>query len=169
MEKSGSSRLVNPRPLKTVEPDTSNHPDWMNSALFCNMQHDISMHAYVRPNEIARIERRPLFFAFTRFHNIYCRTDHVGRNIDSSHNHIFGHADRCTNDASAAEKRQQSYLRKHRDSFFHFIIPIKTLGSSLQGTTRLPTPSSHEFRLIRLGPRHFRSVIHDYFPTKSVI
>ena len=52
---------------------------------------------------------------------------------------------------------------------FSLLIPIEAKWSSLQGNTSLPTPCVHEFRPIRLALRHFRSVIHDYFPTKSVI
>ena len=118
---------------------------------------------------IGNFAGRPLFFAFTRLHDINRSTDDVCRYINSSHHHIFGHTDCCSHDATTAEERQQENLREFQYSYFHFLVPIEAKWSSLQGNTSLPTPCVHEFRPIRLAWRHFRPVIHDYFPTKSVI
>ena len=56
--------------------------------------------------------RQLLFFTFSRLHDINRSNDDVCRDIDSSHHHIFGHTDCCSNDATTAEERQQKNLRE---------------------------------------------------------
>ena len=71
---------------------------------------------------VGNFVRRLLFFTFTRLHYINRSADDVCRDIDSSHHHIFGHTDCCSNDATTAEERQQKNLREFQNSFVHFLF-----------------------------------------------